>query len=478
MRVSEYFKLGLTQPSLDFVDVDIERDIKVFVDPRALRLLPSTWGAECVSLVQNFFQAVITAIANNENETARNLLIYLKEPNETHLGLSREKARGRALGASSAYDLWEALSRSEAITSGLLEDLEDTILMIEGIGPDIVSDITTNLIREPLIAYTQDVCAAYDIPTELEVDSGPLWDPVQQSWHSDFVRLPVINGRKLLLVPKVIVRRHMTYDQGEYYRNYILEHLKKEELKAGTSLVKLLKNGEIRVTKKDLSLKYGRGKKTIVRETRRNPEILARYRNDKKPTIHPPLTHRTLAADTDTEPPDWDKLLSNVTSTPPGTQSATQYHQAVQSLLTALFYPSLTSPQREIPIHEGRKRIDIKFTNTAMEGFFFWLARHYPAPFIFIECKNYESDIRNPELDQIAGRFSPTRGKVGLIVCRKFSDKELFIRRCIDTKNDERGFIIPLDDADLETLTNEVKNNLRRPQYPLLRERFERISLG
>ncbi|MCY1022830.1 hypothetical protein [Pyxidicoccus sp. MSG2] len=478
MRVSEHFNLGLTQPSLDFVDVDIERDLKVFVDPRSLRLLPSQWGAECVSLVQNFFQAVLTAIAGEHNDAARQLLSHLKEPNETHLGLSREKARGRALGTESAYDLWEALSKSDAVKSGLLEDLEDTILMVEGIGPDIVSDITTNLIREPLIAYTQDACTAYGIPMASEVDSGPLWDPTHQSWHSEYVRLPVVEGRKLLLVPKVIVRRHMAYDQGEYYRDYILEHLKKEELEAGSALVKLLKNGEVRVTKKDLEMKYGRGKKVIVRETRRNPEILARYRNDKRNIVRPPLTHHSLANDTDTPPPDWDTLLHNVLTVAPGNENATTYHHAVQALLTALFYPSLVSPQREFQIHEGRKRVDITFTNAAFEGFFEWLSRHYPSQYIFVECKNYTKEINNPELDQLAGRFSPNRGKIGLIVCRRFDDKELFIKRCLDTAHDDRGFIVPLDDEDLRELVEEVKSILRRPEYYFLRKRFERLIMS
>ena len=62
MRVSEYYKLGRTQPGLDFVDVDIDADLPVFTDPRALRLLPSDWGAECVSLLQNFFETILSAI--------------------------------------------------------------------------------------------------------------------------------------------------------------------------------------------------------------------------------------------------------------------------------------------------------------------------------------------------------------------------------------------------------------------------------
>ena len=111
MRISKFFNLGRTQPSLDFVDVDITNDLQVYVDPRALRLLPSSWGSECVSLVQNFFQTVLRHIRAGRNRIARDLLARLREPNETRLGVSRKKARGRGMGTDSARDVWEALSK-------------------------------------------------------------------------------------------------------------------------------------------------------------------------------------------------------------------------------------------------------------------------------------------------------------------------------------------------------------------------------
>ena len=39
MRVSEYFNLGKTQAYLDFVDVPINTDIEVFIDPTEIKNL-------------------------------------------------------------------------------------------------------------------------------------------------------------------------------------------------------------------------------------------------------------------------------------------------------------------------------------------------------------------------------------------------------------------------------------------------------
>lgn len=477
MRVSEYYNLGRTQPSLDCVDVDVVGDVPVFVSPRALRLLHSQWGDECVSLLQNFFRGVLELIRGGRNVEAEQLLRTLREPNETHLGLSKGRARGRALGTDSAHDVWNALSTSEAASSGLLQDLEDMILMVEGVSVDIVSDITTNIIREPLIRYTQSMCEHYGIPLEDEVDSGPLWDPGTCQWLSRFERLPVTEGGKLLLVPKAIVRKHVDYDVHEYYRHYLLEHLKEIELNANSELVQLLRDGRRRVTKKDLIAKYGRGKGVIVRETLNHPQILERYRRDKAETISPPLTHEQIAEIEGTEGPDWDMLVADVVTVATGRPAAGQYEKAIEALLTALFYPVLTNPQVQHQIHGGRKRIDITYTNMASEGFFTWLATHYPAPHVFVECKNYGREIGNPALDQLSGRFSPSRGKFGVLVCRSFQDKELFVRRCRDTALDHRGYVIPLDDDDLARLVDARKHQPEFFELPLFRERFDQLIM-
>ena len=477
VRVSDHFHLGRTQPELDFVDVDVHGDVPLYVDPRAIRLLPTQWGQECVSLVQNYFHSIIDAIKRGDRPSALRLLAVLREPNETHLGLSRGRARGRGMGKHLAQEVYSALEKSRAVESGLLTDLEDTILLVDGIDRDIVSDISTNIIRAPLIVYTQEVCGRYGIPTE-DVDSGPLWDPNTRAWQSSrYVALPQVGGKRLLLVPKIIVRRKFDYDQEEYFQHYILAHLQEFELDVKSELVQLLKNGGTRVTKKSVIEKYGRGKPLITRVTRDHPEVLAQYRSDRDGDPRRPLEHEDFTEEAETPPPNWDALVAAVLETAPGREAADTYHRAVEALLTALFYPALCHPQVEYPIHDGRKRIDITYTNTAQDGFFAWLAKHYPSSNVMVECKNYCGDPGNPELDQLSGRFAPNRGRIGLLVCRTFERRDLFVARCRDTAQDGRGFILALDDTDLRTLVTARRTMDHDALFTFLKERFDQLVM-
>jgi hypothetical protein len=161
---------------------------------------------------------------------------------------------------------------------------------------------------------------------------------------------------------------------------------------------------------------------------------------------------------------------------PPGQEHATAYEKAVEGLLTALFYPDLTNPRVQDKIHNGRKRIDVTYTNMATAGFFEWLSKHYPSASIFVECKNYGKDVANPEIDQLSGRFSPSRGRVGFLICRQFENKSLFQQRCIDTANDDRGFIIPLDDSDLAALVEVRKAQPFYQLWHVLSDRFRALT--
>lgn len=475
MRVSEFFKLGKGQPFLDFVDIRLDTDIAVFVDPTALKSMNSSWGQECTSMVQHYFEAVLNQIKSGNDQKAQQLVSSLSERNEFHLGFSSGKSQGHGFGSKSAESVWGALSKSEAAKSGLLKDLEDTCLLIEGIGRDMVSDAVCNIIRGPLITYTQEMCRYYGIPLTPGVASGPIWNPATEIWESAFVELPVTSHGPVILVPKIIVRHRLSYEYNEYYTHYLLPEMQSAELAANTGLVELLQGGRKRVTKKALKEKYGSDKLAVIEQTLKHPHVLEEYRKEKLEESPPPLDHEQLAEIEEIDAPDWDDLADRLRNLPTGKAAADDYEKLIEEILSALFYPSLCNPTKQHKIHDGRKRIDITYTNEAKSGFFAWLLQHYPSAFIFVECKNCGSEVGNPEIDQLGGRFSPSRGKVGILVCRSLDKPDALQARCTDTAKDDRGFILYLTDEDVIDLIKQAKGGVTSMDFPLLVRKFRTL---
>jgi len=479
MLVSKCFKLGRNQATLDFLDVHIDKDIPVFIDPVALRTLDTDWGHHCISLLQSYFETVLESIRAEQHIRARELLACLSERNEFHIGYSKGRSRGHALGPISAEKIWKSLVKSKAATTGLLHDLEDTILFVEGVGPDMLSDAVCNIVRGPLIEYTQQACGYYNIPLTAEINSGPIWNPLTERWEQSLIELPMTKHGPLILIPKVIARVKQTYGADEYYRHFLMPVLQQHHKDINSSLVHVLKSkkkkGEKRVYKKDLYEKYGANKFAAAKLTGEHPAALTNYKNTKKATPSRPLDHSAFAKLENIPTPDFSGLLASVIELKPGQKDATAYEHAIEKLLSALFYPSLSFPVKQDEIHNGRKRIDITYVNTAKDGFFVWLSRNHSASHIYVECKNYGKKVGNPEVDQLSSRFSPSRGQVGILVVRSVADKELLLRRCKDTANDRRGYILVLDDIDLKLLIAQRQSIIYGFGDNLLYKQFKRL---
>ncbi|RZJ47799.1 MAG: hypothetical protein EOO44_21950, partial [Flavobacterium sp.] len=396
------------------------------------------WSMDASKTIKSFFQTALNLITDNNVVEARKLFDHLEEPNSTCLGVSRGIPRGRGVGKSFSNDIFNNILNSEASRTGLIENIEDNILFIDGFGKDMLSDMTTNIIRKNLIEYTQSQCNLHGIPLTDGVASGYYWNMNAMHWEQVYTKQLVINGRIILLVSKGIASFSKMYTSENFYNHFVLNFMQGEEIRIKSSLVQFRKNGTPFVTKDSLKEQNPLTKEFLAAFSTRNPNILENFKNRIRVTS---LTNQEIS---DIQIPDLiEHLILELKQIEKGADSANVYHKLVKGILELIFYPLLIHPQLEQEIHTGRKRIDITFDNAAESGVFLRLHQimGIPCQYIMFECKNYSSDPKNPELDQLSGRFSPNRGKVGFLLCREIKDLNLFINRCRDTYNDQRGLI-------------------------------------
>lgn len=481
MKISEIYNLKRKQNELDFVDIDTENDMPLFLDPYFLSIRSDRWSISAHRTLENFFQYMLSLFENNRIDEARQNFRF-SEPHETCLGLSKSGTKGKSLGNDDATKLFQYILDSGAMDSGLISHVNDIKIFVDNISHDKISDLTTNVIRKHLIEYTQDQCDLHGIELMKSIATREYWDIRSKSWISSHEDMLVVNDKPILLIPKSIVcrKRGYVYDSSKYARHFVLNFLVSEELRMNTSLVNVskLKNGSIKrsVRKEEVSSKYGAYKKRFLRGfTAEHPQFYEDFKSNAKNKIRPLTNEEILEDYTD----DFylqiiDSLIDGFGKIKKGTNDANKFHEHIIATMTFLFYPNLMNPVKEKEIHEGRKRIDLTFDNAAESGYFFNLStvKDISSSYIFVECKNYSKDIANPELDQLNGRFSLNRGKMGFMIFRDCEDEATLFKRCSDYYKDNKNLIIPLQDKDflnvLTVLKDESDKDSNIPQEKML----------
>lgn len=474
-RISEHFGLDHAQAALDFVDVELQTDNHLHIDPFAIQNRNDMWSANCGDHIRSFFQAILEALYRDDLTRVAHLLANLHEPNETRLGQSVGRPRGRAVGQHKAELLAEALKTSRAFDTQLLADVSEAELFIRGIGPDTISDLTTNVVRGPLSKYTKEQCELLGVPTQNVGVLGPVWLPDSLEWEAQVHELPVADGIPVLLVPKYAVRRTLSLDSQEFWDSHMIEFLRQEYLKSGSALVKTLKkDGSKYVTKVSVKERHPKVKDDLAQFVNDHPSVFEAYKRLKRGVG--PLANIDFQEDFD-EAAFAEALIPEFGLIESGKEGgvADRYHRLMLGVSTFLFYPNLVSPKKEYRIDEGRKRVDIRFQNNGEFGFFKNLL-NWPntrSIEVMMECKNYGRDANNPELDQMAGRLSVHRGFFGVILCRTIDNVELMQKRCRDYVRNQSNYIVVLCDNDVIEMLRLVADGKRSQVDQFMREKLD-----
>jgi len=253
MKLSEKFDLKVTQLELDFIDIDLDKDCPLYIDPFLIANINCQWAIQTDRVIKNFFNEFKLQILNNEYDRAEELLQFMAEPKETCLGISKKGTmNGRGVGKLNAKGILEKIVESNAIEKGLLKNIEDITIFVDDIDRDKLSDMVTNIIRKKLIEYTQSQCKLWNIEL-VEADTLPYWNPVDSRWVYSSENLLVIDKtREILLVPKSIVSAISIYDISKYKWNFVVEqernlHLQRRMVRINTifpkkMLIKILVN--------------------------------------------------------------------------------------------------------------------------------------------------------------------------------------------------------------------------------------------
>jgi len=280
---------GIAGP-VEFLDVNVAKDNRLFVDPRVVRLErgPKPFVTQANNCTTTFFDEVVDCVVSGRKSDAQrglDLLQHFKEPKETRLGLSKKGFDGHGGADDVGEWIWHVLSTDikAFLQVGLLKHIEDIPIFVEGVDKDITSDLTTRIIFEPLAKFTQAMVSRHPEFTQgkhiVDAFDRQVWNPRRLSWENKTLDLPVVAGKPLLLVPKHWARHALLMSSGRYYGTTMLSFAQNERAVRDVRTGKLIKESkDVLRDKKE----FARGQSTILRVTRqaqkKREDLLARFR--------------------------------------------------------------------------------------------------------------------------------------------------------------------------------------------------------
>lgn len=263
---------GIKDP-VQFLDVSIDRDTSMFVDPMAIRLAdgPEPFRADAIRCMTTYFDKVTECVLNahvpSKAAIGEQLLQQFKEPFETRLGYAADGYRGHGGAEDVGSWIWRVLTTdaNALVRVGILTKIEEIPLFVNDIAHDITSDLTTRIIFEPLVDYTATQLARHPEFTrganQTAYFSKQFWNPDTARWEYKQFELPIAGGQPLLLVPDAWARNSLLMNAGRFFDTTLLSHEQIRRAVVGHD-GKLIKS-----RKDDLRADIERGRSTNIEVT-------------------------------------------------------------------------------------------------------------------------------------------------------------------------------------------------------------------
>jgi hypothetical protein len=276
-------------------------------------------------------------------------------------------------------------------------------LLSAGIGPDRVSDIAANVLKQFLIRYTQQQCEIWKIPLSSQVPVEHIYEADSGTWIDAYEDLPIspIDGAPILLVPRRIVRVLPWINYEDFVRTEFTTYLAAQRAKARNASATTSRSTQ--------------QKSTVVTVTRSDIALVDRYvrsREQQSRLARPAMNYIDQAARDEAE-----ALKQKLRHTAPGREHAEKYQRIVLEILNFLFNPELIDGQPEVKTVDGSERRDIVFTNDSDESFWEYIRSEHAGILVMFEAKNVVA-LEISAINQTATYLGDRIGRLGVIVTR------------------------------------------------------------
>lgn len=261
----------LRNKDIDFVDIPLGEDLEAFICPFLIenKKLGTPIALKVYERVHQFLVKLNRDfIEPDKRSEGIEFLSHLHEPNEFHLGYSHRN-KGKAVSDVRAEVIYDALRNNTLAkqNAAITNEAHFVLLLVKGIGQDIMSDIIANVCRDIFADFTLQICRKHNIYTI--VKSVEFYNSIKGFWEMIKIELPDYAGKPIILLPKFIISGGRAYANLYNWfiaRNYIsLEILnRKKTLPTDGQFIFKLKNGTQKAIIKKIYKVYRKPKDELI----------------------------------------------------------------------------------------------------------------------------------------------------------------------------------------------------------------------
>jgi hypothetical protein len=431
----------VSQFEVDFVIPRVGKDLPLGIDPFLLYKSRDPGFQNLHSLILATFTLGVQAVRNQNLSEARRLLRFPEVP-EIGLGYTQKGKQGAGVGNFLSELIIESLIESQPLLDRGIRHIEEMQLVSVGIGPDRISDIAANILKEYLVNYTYEQCQLWKIPLHSGVPVNHIFDLKTQDWYDGYFDLPVspYDGSPIIFVPRRIVRTLPWINYDDFFKMEFASYLRAKRVRGRLQREKSTSSERVLLDKEEVI--------QIARKEIQRIERFVKMKESSSASVRPSIRY----INPDAICPEAETLKSTLSAIPNGPKYAADYQKLMLEVLNFLFVPDLIDGQLEVRTIDGTERRDIIFTNDSDESFWDYIRNEHSSLLLMFEVKNTNT-IEIAHVNQTATYLGDRLGHLGFILSR--NPLEVSARKKIySVYNDSnpRKMILTLSDKDIEQM--------------------------
>lgn len=256
--------------------LDFEHDNLLFIDPYRINEQDGELANKAKMKIIKFFNLFFKCIEEGDRTKVEYIGKYLHEINSTKLGYTRINSlpNGKGFSKKDLLQIYDAAKEVE----DYIEDMPDVFVLADNVGPDKISDITTNIIYEELLQFTWNIIKKYNLNMEVEKKYKYIFDVFEEKWIKKEFNVPIIDNEEILFLPKKIVESYEIFSYENVYKKLVYPFYKTHT--AIHHLIRFLKNNEERPDCRKIKKKYPLKRETVRRFKEEFSKDYNRYKDE------------------------------------------------------------------------------------------------------------------------------------------------------------------------------------------------------